>query len=1042
MRIPRLLVACLLVMAFIGAPGRSPVWAQPPAPAAAEAEPTISNPAPNGTSSASDEKPAGTDATPATEPRLTFNFRYQPWQEVLDWFADQADLSLLLEAPPPGTFNYRDSRSYSVAEALDVLNGILLTKGYTLVRRDRMLVLVNLEDGIPPNLVPDVPLEELDQRGEYELIRVLFPVWNMSPEQAAEEVQPLLGPQGKAVTLPQARQLQVTETAGRLRTIRSIVNAVEQPGLTNAGVREFKLKYLTYDTAMPTIRQMLGIPADASGTSDGAMQITRSATDNKLLYRGTAQYASRLEEILRLIDVPEAATGIEGTPQLEVYSLTQADPAAVETALKNLLGGDPSVHITSDDKNGFIVAIAKPAQQATIRATIEQMQQDGRQVDVINLANVDPQVAVLAINKLFGGSGEEPDPKAPRVDADVASRSLLVRGTTSQVEQIRGLLRKLGETDDEPGGIAKNRKRVRLLPLSGSAARSAIAQLEQIWPNVGANRIRVIAPTATIPIYRPNESIQPPAEVNPPASPAVVLPSADVAAPPAQNSLQYFFNGLQRGTPAGTEKPSDGTRPASDDDQVNRASPSAAANVADLGEPLDAPSAGRVFRFVAGPSPQPVEPPTETAAATTQSASNLPTASEIEAATAGEESATAEEPTEQSPSSRGAPILIAPGPGGTVIASDDVEALDQLEELLSIVAGRSSTAGREYAVFYLKYSKASTVAEILAAIFGGRAGGNDRGIIGQMANNALGDVGGALMGDLLMGGGSGGAFTSANVDIIPDARLNALVVHAKAADLDTIEQLLKVLDQRAGPEDVEAEAEARLIQVVNTSANDILQVVQTVYQDRMSGPGAMLSPQDMMRMLRGGPNTEQAVQKMSIAVDVPNNMLIVRAPDPLFEEVKSLVEQLDQSFADSPEVTRVVPMKLTNTAAVQKALTSILPSVTTNTTSTSSRDGRRDDSAEERMRDARRQQFEMFREMQRAMGEGGDRGGRGGDDGGRFRGFRGGPGGFGGFRGGPGGFGGRGGDGGGFGGRGGDGGGFGGRGGGGDGGDGRGRGRD
>jgi hypothetical protein len=69
-----------------------------------------------------------------------------------------------MESPPPGTFNYSDTRTYSPAEALDVLNGVLLTKGYTLVRHGRMLVVVNLEDGIPPNLVPDVSLAELDQR--------------------------------------------------------------------------------------------------------------------------------------------------------------------------------------------------------------------------------------------------------------------------------------------------------------------------------------------------------------------------------------------------------------------------------------------------------------------------------------------------------------------------------------------------------------------------------------------------------------------------------------------------------------------------------------------------------------------------------------------------------------------------------------------------------------------------------------------------------------------------------------------------------------
>jgi hypothetical protein len=165
-------------------PAVAPAETPPRAEKAADAKVSASSP------------DADAPAAKADDGKLTFNFRYQPWQDVLDWFADQAGLSLLIESPPPGTFNYRDTRNYTATEALDVLNGVLLTKGYTLVRRGRMLVVVNLEDGVPPNLVPDVPLEELDERGEYELIRVLFPVWNMSPDQAAEEVQPILGRAG------------------------------------------------------------------------------------------------------------------------------------------------------------------------------------------------------------------------------------------------------------------------------------------------------------------------------------------------------------------------------------------------------------------------------------------------------------------------------------------------------------------------------------------------------------------------------------------------------------------------------------------------------------------------------------------------------------------------------------------------------------------------------------------------------------------------------------------------------------------------------
>ena len=167
---------------------------------------------------------------------------------------------------------------------------------------------------------------------------------------------------------------------------------------------------------------------------------------------------------------------------------------------------------------------------------------------------------------------------------------------------------------------------------------------------------------------------------------------------------------------------------------------------------------------------------------------------------------------------------------------------------------------------------------------------------------------------------------------MPDARLNALIVRAKSTDLDTIEQLLKVLDQHTGPENVQAEAQPRPIQLLNTTAADMAQIVQSLYQDRMAGTGAVMSPQEMMKMIRGGNNADQQVQKMTIAVDSHNNLLVVRAPDPLFDEVKAMVIELDQSNGDSPQTTRIVSLQHTNSSAVQKALTSLLGNVKTNTT--------------------------------------------------------------------------------------------------------------
>ncbi|MGI9456453.1 MAG: secretin N-terminal domain-containing protein, partial [Aeoliella sp.] len=876
---------------------------------------------------------------PAADGKLLFSFRYQPWQEVLDWFAEQSDLSLVLEAPPSGTFNYTDRRRYTPAEALDVLNSVLLTKGYTLVRRERMLVLVNLEDGIPPNLVADVPLEEIDERGEFELVRVLFRVRNMTPEAASEEIQKLLGPQGSVDVLSRAGMLQVTETAGRIRVIDNVIQAIERPDLSQVGaIVPFDLEFAAASELLPVLRQMLGIPTDAFSTPEGTLQVAIDTSANtRILAFGTPEMMERLREVLELVDVPPAGGGMVESLQLEVYTVNQADPEAVLQVMQTLLGEEPGVRLATDPQTGNLVALATPSVHSTIRATLSQMQDDARQIEVIPLANVDPQLALLSITKLFGiTSGEEIDPRLPVVYADLSTRSLMVRASSSQIEQIRTLLGNMGESEDSIFS-ASAQGNVRLLPLTASEARTAIDQLDKIWPTIRSNPIRLVSPATAIRSYRPSESA--PGEE---AAPGEVF-DWDLLLPP--------------------NPPAGGVRPQSDRGAGRRPTTGTPAKMAVYQQPAE-----------------------------------------------GDSGLSEESPPESVPNS---PILVAPGPNGLLIASDDLEALDAYERLIAATTSQSMVGGREYAVFYLKHAKAVAAADILSQIFGGGAGGGDS-LLGGIADAALGDIGGGLMGDLLGLGGSGAAasgFSAAGVDIVTDARLNALIVYARPDDIDTVFRLLQVLDQRSGPTDVEADGVARLIPVRNTSASQVAAVVKEIYANRLdSGPGGQPSPEDLLKALRGGANggggQAQEEAKMTVGIDVRSNSLIVRAPDTLFAEVEALVQQLDTEQLDSTQSTQIVSLKFSNSSAVKEALGSILgenaitstPAQTGATGGSNGGDTQNQDAAQ-----AARQQQEFIRRIQEfrnRVGANAGGGGRGPGGGGREAGGRDGGGRAGGGRGG------------------------------------------
>ncbi len=172
--------------------------------------------------------------------KLRFQFREQPWGDVLEWFARQEGLTLVMNQVPPGTFTYTDTRSYSASEAIDLLNSVLLTRGFTLVRREKMLTVLQLSNSIPIDLIPRVPLEKLASRGKFELISVLFSLGNRPVDAVMKEVQPYLGSFGRAIPLPQSKQLLVIETAGKMETINVLINTVPEPPAASKSAKKEK----------------------------------------------------------------------------------------------------------------------------------------------------------------------------------------------------------------------------------------------------------------------------------------------------------------------------------------------------------------------------------------------------------------------------------------------------------------------------------------------------------------------------------------------------------------------------------------------------------------------------------------------------------------------------------------------------------------------------------------------------------------------------------------------------------------------------------
>ncbi len=264
-----------------------------------------------------------------------------------------------------------------------------------------------------------------------------------------------------------------------------------------------------------------------------------------------------------------------------------------------------------------------------------------------------------------------------------------------------------------------------------------------------------------------------------------------------------------------------------------------------------------------------------------------------------------------------------------------------------------------------------------------------------MAGQMVGELGGGILGGLLGGGSRGGsssgpgasiATASGTVSIVPDARLNALIVQAGPQDLMLIDQLLEVIDRPDSPEDIKLTNSAAIIPVIYQDASQVADTVKSVYADRIQqgGSNRQPNPQDFINAITrggrggGGQQREQEPPKMTVGVDKHSNSLVVSGPPHLIAEVQSLVEALDQAGATQEESVEVVALNGTvNPEMMQKTLRAVMGQKvsTTSTPSSSSNNNNNSSSGSgggSNSEEEARQRIEMFRQMrERMMGGGG-----------------------------------------------------------------------
>ena len=826
-------------------------------------------------------------AKPDKDGLVEFNFRNQPWLDVLEWFAQIGEYTFDWQELPADSLNLSTQRKYKVDETRDLLNRHLLARGFTIIIVGDSMSVVKT-DKIDPSMVPRVEPDDLDDHMPHEFVRTRFQLPDaLDPAKAAEDVTILLSPAKKVTPLLVTKQLQIIDAVTNLRDVRDLLYAEQIEADKDVRPKPFFIKHRRAEYICDQVMVVLGLDPSSrkqpmelqleqqkmqlmmqmSGQGKDISKMLKNdgppvfiAVDdhlNAILVNAPPKEMEMVALTIKQFDVPEheiaASRGPDRQLRLEKYPTNSAEE--VVNALKKLGTLDPLTQLQSDDRADVIFAYATESDHEIIKKMIDKLDGEGRSGRVVplNRRMAADQAAGTIQALLVGEKKEEDDSNSRsryfgfyggygggdrgnsrdgefRIQADIENNRLLLWANDAEYKEVMTLLETLGAVSS--GRNKLDRMRVWE---AGTPEQTAqlLERLQQNWG--GANKLQIEIPPAAKP-----PAVEKPAEE---AAPAEEEPNRDKLTD--ARAIEF------------TPQPKAWLAQFSAEAEAPLDEPEA--EVAPAEKPAEAPPAKE-------------EPPVEQPAADSSSKPTPPVKITI---------------TED---------------GRIVLLSDDVEALDQLEELMAELA----PPPKEFETFILENALPFDVYLNLKDYFAEELKGQTESVF-----DMWGDYAGTR--DKKSGPSSLGKRRPLRF-IYDDPTSTIVVQNASESQLEVISRLIDIYDQDLSEGSV-ITRQTKAIKIKYSQASVIATALKEVYRDLLSskdkefqnrdGEQKQSSRTETYFRFAPAPGSDDKDKKkspvkvafegaLSIGVDEISNSLIISAEENVFESVEGIIMLLDE----------------------------------------------------------------------------------------------------------------------------------------------------
>ena len=329
-------------------------------------------------SAAAEVKPASAKGT------IMLNFQGASLTDVLNYLSEAAGFVIVQEAPVSGTVNVVSRQPINAEDAVDLVNAVLIEKGYVAIRNGRILKIVKrdgaqkrelpVHTGSDPELIPR----------KDEMVTQILPLRFGEAAKLVENLRPLLADNATISSNESSNSILLTDTQTNIRRIAEIIRAIDTSVASISTLHVYPLKYANAKALATVITELFasntaggnggggrgrggnggggfggGFPGfggpgggqqPATATSEARQANSRVIAvaddqSNSLIVSAPEEVIPNITEVVNKID-----TNINDVTDTRIFKLQHAD--AVETAeILNSLYGDTTAQTSQNSQN-------------------------------------------------------------------------------------------------------------------------------------------------------------------------------------------------------------------------------------------------------------------------------------------------------------------------------------------------------------------------------------------------------------------------------------------------------------------------------------------------------------------------------------------------------------------------------------------------------------------------------------------------------------------------------------------------------------------